>query len=568
MSCDPRDISIKAFFLGPQAENGEWLRVKWSEILDNWLSWRRRKFPDDGIAISASDRGLETYQASLARLERAVGQILEELEEETPKFTPRYIGHMVSEISLPALLGHACALLHNPNNTSREVSRVTSRLEQEAILDLAAMLGLPSSARGHFTSGGTVANFEALWRALNRLDRNLGMYLAKRERGELADFMSSALGSFEREEAAPGFLSYGPWEWTRRFLAATGEVYQGPVVLVAGHRHFSWPKAVALMGLGDEAFWQIGLDQDGRLDVADLLRQIERAITLKRPIAMVVSVAGTTELGEVDPIDQVQEILDEIRRTRGLHIWHHIDAAYGGYYCSMVKDDEFDTELDGATLRRLRAIGSADSVTMDPHKLGYVPYACGAVVVRDAFRYRVRDFKAAYLQSENQSAWAFTLEGSRSGAGPTATWLSNRALGLDKNGYGRLLSKGIQARKVFQEMLTGSELFFALEPCDLNILCLSSKGKKLSHISEKNMKLFHAFEKSPSFSVSKTVLSTQAYGSLIRAHSREHGFALDCDEFVLLRLVMMNPFVDSQETQVSYLTELLKELESSALAIA
>jgi hypothetical protein len=34
-----------------------------------------------------------------------------------------------------------------------------------------------------------------------------------------------------------------------------------------------------------------------------------------------------------------------------------------------------------------------------------------------------------------------------------------------------------------------------------------------------------------------------------------------------LRLVMMNPFVISKETQVSYLSELLKELERTRLVV-
>lgn len=317
------------------------------------------------------------------------------------------------------------------------------------------------------------------------------------------------------------------------------------------------------MGLGDEAFWPIALDQDGRLDIEDLQRNIEKAVTLRRPIAMVVSVAGTTELGEVDPIDRVQALLNQWRETAGLHIWHHVDAAYGGYYCSMVKDDEFAADLAPTTFESLRAIGQVDSVTLDPHKLGYVPYACGAILVREDSRYRVRDFKAPYLLAENHSSWASTLEGSRSGAGPTATWLANRTLGLDKNGYGRLLNKGLQARRHFQEMLASTDAFFTLEPSDLNILCVSGKAGRLSEINDMNLKMFRAFEQSPRFSVSKTTLSTQAYGNLIAAHALKHGFELDANELVLLRLVMMNPFVISKETQTSFLSELLNELEDA-----
>ncbi len=136
-NCEPKDIAIKSFFLGPQSENEVWLKEKWNLIIENWLSWRKSRFPQDGRAVSSEDQASPSFKNSLGILSQSVSHILEELEQETAKFSPRYIGHMVSEISLPALLGHVCALLHNPNNTSREVSRVTSRLEEEAIQDLA-----------------------------------------------------------------------------------------------------------------------------------------------------------------------------------------------------------------------------------------------------------------------------------------------------------------------------------------------------------------------------------------------------------------------------------------------
>ena len=64
-NCDPRDIAIKSFFLGPQSENGEWLKKKWISILENWISWRRDLFPGDGAAISAEDQNNANFKAAL-----------------------------------------------------------------------------------------------------------------------------------------------------------------------------------------------------------------------------------------------------------------------------------------------------------------------------------------------------------------------------------------------------------------------------------------------------------------------------------------------------------------------
>ena len=111
-----------------------------------------------------------------------------------------------------------------------------------------------------------------------------------------------------------------------------GRSYRGPVVLVPGNKHYSWNKAVDILGLGTEAFTEVKTDELGRMDVADLDRCIGRARDEGRPVMMVISVVGTTELGEVDPIDQIAEVLDSWRENEGIDIWHHVDAAYGGFF--------------------------------------------------------------------------------------------------------------------------------------------------------------------------------------------------------------------------------------------
>ncbi len=511
--CDPRDIAIKSFFLGPQAENSDWLRGKWNEILEQWLNYRKEQFPQDGPAITLADRRTPEFVEALGRLDREATRIARELQEETPKFTPRYIGHMVSEVSLPALIGHICALLHNPNNTSREVSRVTSRLEDEAIGDLARMLGFTSEAEGHFTSGGTLANFEALWRSLLRLEER-------------------------------------------------GERFQRPVVFVPRSRHFSWEKGVSLMGLGPEALWHVELDDEGRPDADDLRRKLGQAAEAKRPVAMVVSVAGTTEMGEIDPIDVIQDLVDE-HRAQGHATWHHVDAAYGGYFASLLDRGELEAQLSKRVAAAFRAIARADSVTLDPHKLGYVPYACGAFIARDAEAYRTRKFSADYLLDKNDSRWAHTLEGSRSGAGVTATWLSNKTLGLDHKGYGRLLAKGLEAREaVLKTLRSAVPEALPVLPADLNVLCFSicAAGDSLSRVNRRTMAAFHAFEHSPNFSLSKTILRKSSYGALIARMARERQVVLDDEQWVQLRLVLMNPFLVSTESKTDFIAEFAQEL--------
>src|ERR1700761_5118292 len=50
----------------------------------------------------------------------------------------------------------------NPNNHALDGGRASSRMEMEAVRELAAMFGWTEHL-GHLTSGGTFANLEALW---------------------------------------------------------------------------------------------------------------------------------------------------------------------------------------------------------------------------------------------------------------------------------------------------------------------------------------------------------------------------------------------------------------------
>jgi len=141
VSCDPKDIALKSFFLGPKAENAEWVSQLVLKIFKDWFQWRNSLYPQDGRVITKEDKHQTDFQDRKNQFEQYLAQICQRFQNEVPNFTPRYIGHMNNEISLPAIMGHIVSLLHNPNNISGEASRVGIQIENEAILDLAEMLG-------------------------------------------------------------------------------------------------------------------------------------------------------------------------------------------------------------------------------------------------------------------------------------------------------------------------------------------------------------------------------------------------------------------------------------------
>ena len=569
----PLDLA-GAYFPGPRGENETALRRSLDHVLDQWFDWRRSLFPQDaGVAENAWSGRADQRD----RLAIELDALCRSLTSETPTCTPRYIGHMKSDISAPALLGWLAAMLHNPNNTSREASRVGTTLEVEALAMLAEMLGYdPAKAQGHFTSGGTVANLEAVWRARYRMDHwlSLGLHLAETTGRPLDPFADAHMGwdRFRRLRAAHrveeadlrkcSAAAGDPMEVRRRLDRAAGRPWRGPVLLAPGTAHYSWRKAVNIFGLGEESLWKVALDADGRMDIDDLERLIDRARQEFRPLLMVVAVAGATETGQIDPIDRLQARLTRLRNEEGLHVWSHVDAAYGGFFRTI---GEAAAVFDAPVASALDAMNQAQSITIDPHKLGYTPYACGAFLTRDPVSYAVSAFDAPYLDRPElgDGKWSSTLEGSRSAAGAAATWLTGRTLGFDAEGLGAVLAESVRVRRRFQATIsTQVPQARFLEPADSNIacFCLASDGDALSVSNRRTDNLFDALHRSPAFSVSKTTLGSTSAESIARHVAGWNG-VVDAPGLVLVRCVFMNPYWAAPDLRVALLTEFTTVLE-------
>ena len=97
------------------------------------------------------------------RLDDAFSDYLERLEGNYPFHHPRYAGQMLKPPHPVALAAYAAAQRINPNNHALDGGPPTGQMEKEVVADLAAMVGFPDATLGHLTSGGTIANLEALW---------------------------------------------------------------------------------------------------------------------------------------------------------------------------------------------------------------------------------------------------------------------------------------------------------------------------------------------------------------------------------------------------------------------
>jgi glutamate/tyrosine decarboxylase-like PLP-dependent enzyme len=362
------------------------------------------------------------------------------------------------------------------------------------------------------------------------------------------------------------YVIKGPWEIARHYRDVLQREFPQPVILVPGNKHYSWPKSANVFGISESSVWPTELDKNGRMNIDALRDNIERAKAEQRPIMMTVSVTGTTELGTVDPVDKVNDLLREYRENEGLHIWHHVDAAYGGYFCSTFKGGK--SALNEESVRAFSALPKVDSITLDPHKLGFVPYACGAFLVRDARSYSVSHISAPYLDEEpdvDYPTWSTTLEGSRGATGAGAVWLSSKVLPLDASGHGAILNQAVRTRYAFEDKLREKVANIRLIPAsDTNIICfvLSADGDSLRQVNDRTEDLIARFRQSPNFAVTRTALSLKNYRALINDFVSGWNGVADDEHLLVVRMVLMTPYLSNLATSEALMEEFIGELES------
>ena len=138
------------------------------------------------------------------------------------------------------------------------------------------------------------------------------------------------------------------------------------VVYLTEETHIAIRKALHIAGLGTTPLRVIARDERLRMSVADLEARIAEDRRAGLSPWMVFASAGTVNVGEIDPLPAIAEVCERAR------LWLHVDAAYGGFFM-----------LVQAARERFAGIERADSLVLDPHKGLFLPWGCGAVLVRD-----------------------------------------------------------------------------------------------------------------------------------------------------------------------------------------
>jgi glutamate decarboxylase len=439
---------------------------------------------------------------------------------------PYYIGHMISAVPYFMILLEMIIAALNQNQVKIETAKASSFVERELIAWLHRLIfdkgekfyerhiQNPRIALGNACSDGTMANLTALLVAREKAFPAEGDFPGLRAAG-----MSRALSHYQVKRA---------------------------VILVSTRGHYSIRKAANLLGIGEENVLMIPVDESNRIDIRKLRKRISelhRSEGETVRVVAIVGIAGTTETGNVDPLDELGQIAADLTTH------FHVDACWGG---SALLVDEYKPLF--------RGIEKADSVSIDAHKLLYCPMSLGMVLFNNERDLNVLRHASNYIIRRNSvDTGRFTIEGSRPFS-CLKPWAALKVIG--REGYGLLFKRARQSTEEFEGLLNRRVNFEILNTPQLFILnyrfipgsvkqCLHrlqrtpSGSRDLRRLRENeravrkinriinalNVKLHKALRQDDTTFVSRTTLESTRYRP---------------QNIVVLRAVLINPLTDEE----------------------
>jgi len=274
----------------------------------------------------------------------------------------------------------------------------------------------------------------------------------------MEDEVITMLGQLLGKEDVYGHIITGGTEANLMAMRAARNLknVENPEIIVPKSAHFSFKKAADMLCLDLK---MEDLDEDYRMDISSV-----ESLISDNTVA-IVGVAGTTELGKIDPIEDLSRICQE----QDIHL--HVDAAFGGYIIPFLKESgydlpEFDFRLPGVS-----------SITIDPHKMGMAPIPTGGILFRERKHLEAMAIETPYLTEDLQS----TVVGTRTGASTAATWALLKHLG--REGYQEIATSCMDVTHKLAEGIEEAGFELVTEP-ELNIVPFRSRNMSVEELAQ------------------------------------------------------------------------------------
>jgi aromatic-L-amino-acid decarboxylase len=237
--------------------------------------------------------------------------------------------------------------------------------------------------------------------------------------------------------------------------SAPGEL----VVYASDQVHFSIERSLDILGLGRSSLRKLSTGADFHIQTDALRKQLDEDRQAGAIPCCIVGLAGATSTGVIDPLAELAQIALEN------NCWYHVDAAYGGTLAFSSRHRE-----------TLNGIAQADSITFDPHKWMFVPFACGAVLVRDGGRVLrdAFDITPEYLNEDRGGAdvefdfFRYGQLGTRR-FNSLKLWMALKFMG--RQGYADAIEKQIELTKYFAGRIDELSDFERINEIETAVCC-------------------------------------------------------------------------------------------------
>lgn len=294
---------------------------------------------------------------------------------------------------------------HTRHELAENGFRGSQRIEREYVWALADLFGAKDPASeenridGYFCSGGTDGNFNALWVARNKL---LG-----RQHGRVAVLCSFLTHYSIRKNCDQLWIGEGSYEKCPNCEGS----------------HIFRPEA------DGSGLHLLPTNVDGELYPRYLERYIRRLWALGISRFIIVLNAGTINMGSIDPVREICELLDSLEVELGplVSFYVHVDAAFGGFAIPFLSPN-YPFGFHNPRV---------DSISVDVHKMGLVPYPAGVFLCRKNYPQFIERW-VGYVAGHTDD----TSCGSRPGLSPLCAWAVMQTLG--RQGYANKLFRGME----------------------------------------------------------------------------------------------------------------------------
>jgi aromatic-L-amino-acid decarboxylase len=399
--------------------NWDHIRALGHRMLDDMLDYAA-EIRDRPVWQPIPDQVRARFHATLPRQPSDLGEVYREFSDfivpyATGNVHPGFMGWVHGGGTAVGMLAEMLAAGLNANLGGRD--HIPIEVERQIVEWMRQIFGFPNAASGIFVTGTSMANLMAVLVA-----------------------RTSALGRSVRKR--------GIGDEGASLTAYTSKAAHGCIT-----------KAMDIAGFGSNALRCIEVDRFHRIDVAALRARIASDRNAGLKPFLVVGSAGTVDIGAIDDLKALSELCREER------LWFHVDGAYGALGI-----------LSPVLAARLAGIESADSIALDFHKWGQVPYDAGFLLVRDGDRHRdTFSAPAAYLRRETRglaagSAWPCDLGPDLSrGFRALKTWFTLKTYGTEK--LGAIIARTCALAGYLETRVLAEPRLELLAPVQLNIVC-------------------------------------------------------------------------------------------------